>query len=102
MVFDSLKCHVFSYIITRYAFVLRSLSKKFINGCRISIVSVTPKKAEMAPFWEKRGILHLSYLLNESGDPNYFFFFYYFYIMKFNPGKFEEIFISRTITDELP
>ena len=30
---------IFSYVIT-----LRSLSKKFINGCRISIVSVTPKK----------------------------------------------------------
>ena len=43
--------------ITRYAFV-RSLSKKFINGCGIAIVSVTPKKAKMAPFWEKGGILH--------------------------------------------
>ena len=51
---------------------------------------------------EKSDILHLTYLLNESGDPNFFFFFYYVYIMKFNPGKFEEIFISRTITDELP
>ena len=78
------------------------VKKVYQYGCRISIVSVTPKKAEMAPFWEKRGILHLSYLLNESGDPNYFFFFHYVYIMKFNPGKFEEIFISRTITDELP
>ena len=76
--------------------------KKFINGCRISIISVTPKKGETAPFWEKGGILHLSYLLNKSGDPNFFFFLYYAYIMKFNPGKFEEIFISRTITDELP
>ena len=56
----------------------------------------------MAPFWEKGGILHLSYLLYESGDRNFFFFFYYVYIMKFNPGKFKEIFISRTITDELP
>ena len=76
MVFDSLKYHIFSYIITRYVFVLRSLSKKFINGGRISIVSVvTPKKAEMVPCWEKGGILHLSYLLNESGDPNFFSFF---------------------------
>ena len=50
----------------------------------------------MAPFWEKGGILHLSYLLNESGDPNFFSFFYYVYIMKFNPGKFEKI------TYELP
>ena len=41
----------------------------------ISFVSVTPKKAEMAPFWEKGSILHLSYLLNEFGDPNFFSFF---------------------------
>ena len=54
----------------------------------------------MTPSWEKGGILHLSYLLNESADPN--FFFHYMYIMKFNPGKFKEIFISRTIADELP
>ena len=59
-------------IITKYAFVLRSLSKKFINGCRILIASVTPKNAEMMPFWEKGGILHFSYLLNKSGDPNFF------------------------------
>ena len=41
---------------------------------RISIVSVTPKKAEMAPFWKKGRILHLSYLLNESGDPIFVLF----------------------------
>ena len=41
--------------ITRYAFVL---SKTFINGCRILIVSVTPKKEEMVPFWKKGGILN--------------------------------------------
>ena len=64
---------------------------------RISIVSVTPKKAEMAPFWKIGRILYLSYLLYESGDPNFFFYFYYVYIVKFNPGKFEEIFISRTM-----
>ena len=51
---------------------IKVLVKTFINGCRISIVSVTPKKAEMAPFWEKGGILHLSYLLNESGDSKLF------------------------------
>ena len=41
---------------------------------RISIVSVTPEKAEMAPFWKKGRILHLSYLLKEFGDPNFFLF----------------------------
>ena len=41
---------------------------------RTSIVSVTPKKAEMVRFWKKGRILHLSYLLNESGDPNFFLF----------------------------
>ena len=28
--------------------------------------------------------------------------FYYEHIMNFNPGKFQQILISRTITDELP
>ena len=56
----------------------------------------------MASFYEKGGILHLSYLLNESGDRNVFFLFYYVYIMKFNPGELGETFISRTISDELP
>ena len=42
--------------------------------CRISIVSVTPKKAEMGPFWKKGRIMHLSYLLNESGDPIFVLF----------------------------
>ena len=65
------------------------VKKKFINGGRISIASITPKQAEMAPLWEKRDMLHLSYLLNESGDPNFFFSLYYVYSMKFNPGKFE-------------
>ena len=53
---------------------IRTCTKKFINGCRISIVSVTPKKAEMVPFWEKYCIFHLSYLLNESGDIRFFSF----------------------------
>ena len=47
MVFDLLKYHIFSF-----------------------------SKAEMVPFWEKGGILHLSYLVSESGDPNFFSFFY--------------------------
>ena len=29
----------------------------------------------MAPFWKKYGILHLSHVLNESGDSNFFSFF---------------------------
>ena len=57
----------------------------------------------MAQFGGKGRILHLSYLLNEFGDPNFFsFFFYYVLIIKFTPGKFQQIFISRTITAELP
>ena len=77
------------------------MSKKFIKVCTISIASVTPKKVEMALFLEKGSMLHLSYLLNESGNPNFFLFSLRVNVMKFNPGKFEEIFISRTITDEL-
>ncbi len=69
---------------------------------RIVIVSVTLKKTKMVQFWGKGRILHVSYLLNEFGDPNFFFFFYYVLIIKFTPGKFQQIFISRTITDELP
>ena len=56
----------------------------------------------LAQLWGKGRILHVSYLLNEFGDPNFFFFFYYVLIIKFTPGKFQQIFISRTITDELP
>ena len=55
----------------------------------------------MAQFWGKGRILHVSYLLNEFGDPNFFFFFDYVLIIKFTPGKFQPIFISRTITDYL-
>ena len=51
-------------------------SLKFISGCRISIVSVTPKKAKIVPFYENGGILHLSYLLNESGDPDFLLLFF--------------------------
>ena len=36
-------------------------------------------KKQMAPFYEKGGILHLSYLLNESGNPNFFLFLLYVY-----------------------
>ena len=74
MVFDMVKYHIFSYIITRYAFVW-SLSKKFVNGCRISIFSVSPKKAKMCNFGEKVAYCtYHRYLLNESGDPNLFSF----------------------------
>ncbi len=66
------------------------------------IVSVTLKKAKMAQFGGKGRILHVSYLLNEFGDPNFFSFFVLYAYHKFTPGKFQQIFISRTITDELP
>ncbi len=56
----------------------------------------------MAQFWGKGRILHVSYLLNQFGDPNFFLFFYYVLIIKFTPGKFQKIFISTTITDKLP
>ena len=82
--------------------MLRSLSKTFISGYRIVIVPVTLKKAKMAQFWGKGRTLRVPYLLNEFGDPNFFSFFYYTLIIKFTPGKFQQIFISSTITDELP
>ncbi len=79
------------------------LSKTFISGYRIVIVSVTLKKAKMAQFWGKGRILHVSYLLNEFGEPTFFpFVTMCMLIIKFTCGKFQQIFISTTITDELP
>ena len=100
MVFDSLKYHYLSYIITRYRqFVLWFLSKKFINVCRIAIVSVISKKAEMAPFG---GILHISYPLKEEGPvtPTPFLLFGFHEIQPCN--NCPRILIPRTIIDELP
>ena len=37
----------------------------------------TPKKAEIVSFGEKGGILHLSYLLQKSGDPKFFLCVYH-------------------------
>jgi hypothetical protein len=50
----------------------------------------------------KGGILWLSYLLNEFGDPDFFVWFYFKYIINSMPGKFQYILISGTITAELP
>ena len=75
---------------TRYTFVhvVRVLSKKFINCFIIKIVSVSLKNVKMAPFWGKVGILHLSYLVKEFGDPKFYVSFSYtVYIIKFIPGK---------------
>jgi hypothetical protein len=55
----------------------------------------------MAPYWGKGGILWLSYLLNEFGDPDFFVWFYFKYIINSMPGKFQHILISGTITAEL-
>ena len=69
--------------------MLSKSQKKFINGCRIAVVSVTRKKT---PFWGRGGILHLSYRLNEIDDPYCFLsFLYYAHIIKFNPGNFKHI-----------
>jgi hypothetical protein len=58
---------------------------------------------KMAPYWGKRRILWLSYLLNEFGDRGHFFVWFYFkYIINSMPGKFQHILISGTITAELP
>ena len=65
VIFDSLKYHIFSYILTRYTVLFSHLSKKFINGCRIKIVYVSLKKAKMARFGGKVGTLHLSYFLSK-------------------------------------
>jgi hypothetical protein len=54
----------------------------------------------MAPYGGKGGILHLSYLRNEFGDSKFFFCFCYEHIINFTPGKFQQILIFRTITDE--
>ena len=55
---------------------------------------------KMAPYWGKGGILWLSYLLNEFGDPDFFVWFYFKYIINSMPGKFQHIPISGTITAE--
>jgi hypothetical protein len=44
---------------------------------------------KMAPYWGKGGIMWLSYLLNESGDPDFFVWFYFKYIINSMPGKWE-------------
>ena len=73
LVFDSLKYHAFSHIITRYAFVLRSLSKKFIDGCRILIVSVTPKKGKDSAILWKRWHIALVISSKRVRWPQHFF-----------------------------
>ncbi len=60
--------------------------KKFINGCRITIVSVTREKNESTSL----------------ATPTFLFFSYSLYVIKFTPGKFQQISISGTITDESP
>jgi hypothetical protein len=61
---------------------------------------------KMAPYWGKGGILWLSYLLNEFGDPDFLVWFYFskilLYIINSMPGKFQHILISGTIAAELP
>jgi hypothetical protein len=57
---------------------------------------------KMASYWGKGGILWLSYLLNEFGDPDFFVWFYFKCIINSMPGKFQHILISGTITAELP
>ena len=57
----------------------------------------------MAPYGGKGGILHLSYLRSEFGDPNFFSVFtIYEHIINFANRKFQQILISRTITDVSP
>ena len=51
---------------------LRFLSKKFIHDGKIELVSVSLKMAKMVPLQGKVGMLHLSCLLNEFGDPTFF------------------------------
>ena len=38
----------------------------------MAIVPVSRKRVKMAPYGGKSGILHLSYLRSEFGDPNFF------------------------------
>ena len=74
------------------AFVLRSLSKRFISGYRIVIVSVTLKKAKMAQFW-----------VASSVTPTFFSFFLLCAYHKIHPWKVSANFnFYRTSTDELP
>lgn len=48
------------------------VKKPFINDCRIVIVSVTRQKAKIVPFGGMGGILHITYILNEFDDLNFF------------------------------
>ena len=71
--------------------------KKIQYGWAIVIVPVTRKRFKMAPYGG------LSHLWNEFGDPQLFFCFYYEHIINFSLWRqFQQILISRTITDESP
>ena len=69
----------------------------------INCSRVTRKRVKMAPYGGKGGILHLSYLRNEFGYPNFFSVFTRAY-HKLHPWKVSanSHFQNNIITDELP
>ena len=91
---------MFSHTYNKIGICIKVLVKKVYQWLQNCDCFCNSKKAKMAQFGGKDRTLHVSYLLNEFGDPNFFSFFCYVLIIKFTPGRFQQIFISRTITPE--
>jgi hypothetical protein len=105
--------HVSSFILLKTQYFFKNNYKIGLLKSKIRAKNVNKYRAVvsllllvmsvmMAPYWGKGGILWLSYLLNEFGDPDIFVRFYFKYIINSMPGKFQHILISGTITAELP